>query len=38
MGLSNFVALADKYAALGPVYQISDGVRDMAASNKSYFA
>ena len=38
MGLANFVALADKYAGLGPVYQISDGVREMAASNKSYFA
>ena len=38
MGLANFVALADKYAHLGPVYQISDGVREMAASNKSYFA
>ena len=38
MGLGNFVALADKYADLGPVYQISDGVREMAASNKSYFA
>lgn len=38
MGLANFVALADKYASLGPVYQISDGVREMAASGKSYFA
>lgn len=38
MGLANFVALADKYADLGPVYQISDGVRKMAASNQSYFA
>jgi 3-hydroxyacyl-CoA dehydrogenase/enoyl-CoA hydratase/3-hydroxybutyryl-CoA epimerase/enoyl-CoA isomerase len=37
MGLTNFVALADEYADLGPVYQISDGVREMAASNKSYF-
>lgn len=37
MGLSNFVALADKYASLGPVYQISDGVREMAAAGKSYF-
>ncbi|MEP0355197.1 fatty acid oxidation complex subunit alpha FadB [Paraglaciecola sp.] len=37
MGLANFVALADKYADLGPIYQISDGVREMAASNKSYF-
>lgn len=38
MGLANFVTLADKYANLGPIYQISDGVRDMAASGKSYFA
>jgi 3-hydroxyacyl-CoA dehydrogenase/enoyl-CoA hydratase/3-hydroxybutyryl-CoA epimerase/enoyl-CoA isomerase len=38
MGLANFVDLADKYAELGPIYQISDGVRDMAASNQSYFA
>ncbi len=38
MGLDNFVALADKYADLGPIYQISDGVREMAASGKSYFA
>lgn len=38
MGLANFVALADKYADLGPIYQITDGVRDMAASGKSYFA
>ncbi len=37
MGLANFVALADKYADLGPIYQISDGVRDMASSGKSYF-
>ncbi len=38
MGLENFVALADKYADLGPIYQISDGVREMASSGKSYFA
>lgn len=38
MGLSHFVALADKYAHLGPIYQISDGVRDMAANGQSYFA
>jgi 3-hydroxyacyl-CoA dehydrogenase/enoyl-CoA hydratase/3-hydroxybutyryl-CoA epimerase/enoyl-CoA isomerase len=37
MGLANFVALADKYANLGPIYQISDGVREMAASGSSYF-
>jgi 3-hydroxyacyl-CoA dehydrogenase/enoyl-CoA hydratase/3-hydroxybutyryl-CoA epimerase/enoyl-CoA isomerase len=38
MGLANFVALADKCAHLGPIYQITQGVRDMAASNQSYFA
>lgn len=38
MGLDKFVALADQYAGLGPIYQISDGVREMAASGKSYFA
>jgi 3-hydroxyacyl-CoA dehydrogenase/enoyl-CoA hydratase/3-hydroxybutyryl-CoA epimerase/enoyl-CoA isomerase len=38
MGLANFVALADKYASLGPIYQISDGVREMATSGKSYFS
>ncbi|GAA0854346.1 fatty acid oxidation complex subunit alpha FadB [Aliiglaciecola litoralis] len=38
MGLSNFVALADKYAHLGPIYELSDGVREMAASGKSYFS
>ncbi|MDC8833114.1 fatty acid oxidation complex subunit alpha FadB [Alteromonas gilva] len=38
MGLANFVELADKYAHLGPIYQITDGVRKMAADGKSYFA
>ncbi|NVK55176.1 MAG: fatty acid oxidation complex subunit alpha FadB [Alteromonadaceae bacterium] len=38
MGLANFVELADKYAHLGPIYQITDGVREMAAAGKSYFA
>ena len=38
MGLANFVELADKYAHLGPIYQITDGVRQMAADGKSYFA
>lgn len=36
MGLPEFVVLADQYAALGPIYQVSDGVREMAASGKSY--
>lgn len=37
MGLANFVALADKFADLGPIYQVSEGVREMAAAGKSYF-
>jgi 3-hydroxyacyl-CoA dehydrogenase/enoyl-CoA hydratase/3-hydroxybutyryl-CoA epimerase/enoyl-CoA isomerase len=38
MGLANFVALADKYADQGPLYQVTDGMRDMAASGQSYFS
>ena len=38
MGLAKFVDLADQYADLGPIYQISDGVRQMAASGQSYFS
>ncbi|MCP3428266.1 fatty acid oxidation complex subunit alpha FadB [Opacimonas viscosa] len=37
MGLANFVELADKYAHLGAIYQVTDGVREMAAAGKSYF-
>jgi 3-hydroxyacyl-CoA dehydrogenase/enoyl-CoA hydratase/3-hydroxybutyryl-CoA epimerase/enoyl-CoA isomerase len=38
MGLAKFVELADQYSHLGPIYQVSDGVREMAQSNQSYFA
>lgn len=37
LGLANFVALADKYQHLGPLYEVTDGVREMAANGKSYF-
>lgn len=37
LGLANFVAQADKYADLAPIYQVSAGVREMAAAGKSYF-
>ncbi len=37
LGLTKFIELADKYAHLGEVYQVTDGLRDMAASGKSYF-
>lgn len=37
MGLSAYVALADKFAHLGPLYQVSDGLRHMAADNKTFY-
>lgn len=37
MGLSAYVALADKFAHLGPLYQVSDGLRQMAADNKTFY-
>ncbi len=38
MGLANFVELADRYAHLGPIYQLSEATRATAAAGKSYFA
>jgi 3-hydroxyacyl-CoA dehydrogenase/enoyl-CoA hydratase/3-hydroxybutyryl-CoA epimerase/enoyl-CoA isomerase len=37
MGVANFVALADKYAHLGEMYQVTDKTREMAASGASFF-
>jgi 3-hydroxyacyl-CoA dehydrogenase/enoyl-CoA hydratase/3-hydroxybutyryl-CoA epimerase/enoyl-CoA isomerase len=37
MGVAKFVAMADEYADLGPAYQVTDGMRKMAADNKSYY-
>ncbi|BDX04677.1 fatty acid oxidation complex subunit alpha FadB [Planctobacterium marinum] len=36
MGVANFVALADKFAHLGEVYQVTDGAREMAKNNQKY--
>lgn len=36
LGLANYVALADKYTHLGALYQVTDGLRQMAADGKSY--
>jgi len=36
MGVANFVALADKYAALGKLYDAPKLLRDMAASGKKF--
>ncbi len=38
MGVEAFVALCDKYKDLGPLYQATDGMREMAAAGKSYYA
>ncbi len=37
LGLDNFIAMADKYAHLGEIYHVTDGLREMAKSGKSYF-
>lgn len=37
MGLANFVELADKYAELGEMYQVTDKTREMAANGESFF-
>jgi len=37
LGLDNYIAMADKYAHLGEYYQVTDGMREMAKSGKSYF-
>ena len=37
MGLAAYVALADKFAHLGPLYQVSDGLRQMAAENTTFY-
>ena len=37
IGLDKFIEMADKYADLGEIYQVTDGLREMAKSGKSYF-
>lgn len=37
MGVANFVALADKYAHLGGLYQVTDAMRTLATNNGSYY-
>lgn len=37
MGIANFVALADKYAHLGGLYQVTDAMRTKATNNGSYY-
>jgi 3-hydroxyacyl-CoA dehydrogenase/enoyl-CoA hydratase/3-hydroxybutyryl-CoA epimerase/enoyl-CoA isomerase len=38
LGLDKFIEMADKYAHLGEIYQVTDGLREMAKSGKSYFS
>lgn len=37
VGLANYIAMADSFAHLGELYQVTDGMREMAKSGKSYF-
>lgn len=37
MGLANFVALADEYAELGPLYHVPQSLRDKAAAGDRFF-
>lgn len=37
LGLKEFVELADQYAHLGSLYQVTDGLREKAATGGSYF-
>lgn len=37
MGLDCFIQLADSFSALGALYQVTDGMREMAESKQSYF-
>jgi 3-hydroxyacyl-CoA dehydrogenase/enoyl-CoA hydratase/3-hydroxybutyryl-CoA epimerase/enoyl-CoA isomerase len=37
LGLENFIEMADKFAHLGEIYQVTDGLREMAKAGKSYF-
>ena len=37
VGLEKFIEMADKFAHLGEIYQVTDGMREMAKSGKSYY-
>ena len=37
MGVDQFVKLADQYAHLGPLYQATDGLRQMAADGRRFY-
>ncbi|MEC6909100.1 fatty acid oxidation complex subunit alpha FadB [Photobacterium piscicola] len=37
LGLANYVALADSYQSLGPLYQVPDGLRAKAAADEYYY-
>ena len=38
LGLDQFITLADQYADLGEIYQVTAGLREMAATKQSYFS
>lgn len=38
LGVAEFVALAERYAEFGPLYQPTQGLREMAAGGRQFFA
>lgn len=38
IGISNFIALADKYAHLGTLYQATESMRQLAKNNANYYS
>ena len=38
MGADNFCALADRYAALGPLYEVTAGLREMANNGTTFYS
>ena len=37
MGLDKYIELADSYADLGPLYQVTEGLRQRAAEGKTFY-
>lgn len=38
IGLANYIAIADKFTNLGPIYHVPQSLRNKAAKNETYFA
>ena len=38
LGLTGFVALAERHASFGPLYRVTDGLRERAAAQRTFYA